>query len=97
MAGFHYGLALVPDLHRQTLPCSAPRCPTAPAYYARYEYVTGRQGRITTASRYYCAAHAATFATTHQLVYPPTITLSYRETFFMRGDKWQSIEVHAST
>jgi|GEM_PF-6625045 len=85
MAGFNYGLAMVPDLVGEPLRCSAPRCQEPPNYYGRYDYVTGRRGRITTASRYYCLAHAEAFARTHGLAWPPTIGLPYRQTLRTLG------------
>jgi hypothetical protein len=80
MAGFNYGIARVPDLGGEPLTCSARHCQEPPNYYARYDYVTGRRGRITTASRYYCQAHAEAFARRHGFPWPPTVALAYRQT-----------------
>jgi hypothetical protein len=47
--------------------CSGRGCEATPVATSTYRYVTGRGGRVTTAERHLCAAHAARFAARHGL------------------------------
>jgi hypothetical protein len=47
--------------------CSGPKCREFAEYTGEYRYVTGRAGRVTTASRPYCPQHAKRFAEKHEL------------------------------
>jgi hypothetical protein len=62
-------------LHRQT--CSR-RCPEPPRYLYRYDYITGRRGRVSWAERNVCEAHARKIAAKHGLPWPPTQQASIR-------------------
>ncbi len=47
--------------------CSAPKCEELAEYYARWDYVTGRAGRVSFQERRYCRGHAEGFAGKHGL------------------------------
>lgn len=47
--------------------CSTGKCSAQPTHRTSYRYVTGRAGRIQTAERAVCIAHAQRFAAKHNL------------------------------
>lgn len=58
--------------------CSVPHCQGSAEYITRYEYVTGRAGRVTDAIRYACDEHAVKFCDKHNIAIEtvPAITWS---------------------
>jgi len=47
--------------------CGTGRCTEQATHLTTYKYVTGRAGRVSSASRHVCTAHADTFAAKHDL------------------------------
>lgn len=50
--------------------CSRKACPNPPLWIASYDYVTGRQGRTSSAERRLCEKHATDFAKKYKLNLP---------------------------
>jgi len=50
--------------------CSAPKCHAPAVYKVGYRYVTGRQGRVTSATRLICERHGEIFCKRYQLELP---------------------------
>lgn len=52
--------------------CSHRKCGSLATHEGRYCYITGRAGRVTHRTPYYCEEHARAFAEKHGLQWPPT-------------------------
>lgn len=68
-------MGVLADADRQgyyaDLACSFPKCREITTHWTSYRYVTGRQGRVSHATKRVCEVHARRFAEKHDITISP--------------------------
>jgi len=71
MPAFNYRIRLIPPEERRYWGvCSSPKCQNEAVYICKYDYITGRAGRVSTSRRFLCRTHAEKWVQKHGLVLP---------------------------
>lgn len=71
MPSFNYRIRPIPPEERRDWKlCSSPKCQNEAVYVGKYDYITGRAGRVGTSNRPLCRVHAEKWAKKHGLELP---------------------------